>query len=391
MDLPPVPALQTLERISPSFYNAALLCKARAAWQQFSVKQSLPTSSGSILGSCFHTVMEVANQGRLSPGEEGFRQAKAAFDREANRRFAEAHSLIRVKFASPEKLPFYFERRARAATLGLQASAWVLARPTNRQGTGALDHAPGIKRPRLVEQTLSTRDGLIRGRIDLWEQSSSTVTDYKSGHEPKNAPSGMTDNEIRQLRLYVYLTLENSYPTTTAAIIRGDGRKSAIPVSTAEAGQEGQAARQTLMQFNQATSSGHSLFSLASPSPTNCAGCPCIALCDPFWRSARPEWEASCGTNVEGEIAESRDASFAGTPLKTLVLKSCCGSAPQRELVVEQIPLPWLSLGLTKPEVGRVIRVVSAVRAFANPECRVLQVDRIKSTAIWNVPDASPV
>jgi hypothetical protein len=198
--------------------------------------------------------MEVANQGRLPPGEEGFRQAKAAFDREANRRFAEAHSLIRVKFASPEKLPFYFERRARAATLGLQASAWVLARPTNRQGTGALDHAPGIKRPRLVEQTLSTRDGLIRGRIDLWEQSSSTVTDYKSGHEPKNAPSGMTDNEIRQLRLYVYLTLENSYPTTTAAIVRGDGRKSAIPVSTAEAGQEGQAARQTLMQFNQATS-----------------------------------------------------------------------------------------------------------------------------------------
>src|SRR5208282_4538919 len=100
--------------------------------------------------------------------------------------------------------------------------------------------------------------------------------------------------------------------------------------------------------------------------PTNCAGCPCIALCDPFWRTARPEWEESCGTNVEGEIAESRDASFAGTPLRTLVLKSCRGSSPQGELVVEQIPLPWLSLGLTIPRVGCVIRVVSAVRALAD-------------------------
>jgi hypothetical protein len=335
--------------------------------------------------------MEMGNQGRLPPGEEALRQAKEAFDKEAARRFAEAHPLIRAKFASPEKLPFYFARRARAVTLALQASSGSPARRINRQPASATDHAPAIERTRLVEQTLSTRDGLIKGRIDLWEKSSSMVTDYKSGHEPKNEPLGMTNNEIRQLRLYVCLTLENGYPTSTAAIVRGDGRKYEIAVPTAEAEHEGLTARQTLAEFNQATASGHSFFSLASPSPTNCSGCPCIALCDPFWRAAQPEWEESCGTNVEGKIVESRDATFAGIPLRTLVLKSCHGSAPQGELVVEQIPLPWLSLGSTIPDVGRVIRVVSAVRTLADPECRVLQVDRIKSTAIWNAPHVQPV
>jgi hypothetical protein len=143
-----------------------------------------------------------------------------------------------------------------------------------------------------------------------------------------------------------------------------------------------------LAQFNQAIASGHSFFALASPSPISCARCPCIALCEPFWQAAQPEWEASCGTNAEGEVAESRDASFAGAPLRTLALKSCRGSAPQGNLVVEQIPLQWLSLGARSPGVGDVIRVVSAVRAIEQPDIRVLQVDRARNTAIWSAPGA---
>lgn len=383
MDLPPIPTVRNLESISPSFYNAALLCKARAAWQQFGARETLPASSGSILGSCFHAVMEMGNQGRLPSGEEGIRQAKAAFDEEAARRFADAHPLIRSKFASPEKLPFFFGRRARAITLAVQASASAVARSTNRQGIASSEPA---ERARLVEQTLYSGDRLIKGRIDLWEKSSATVSDYKSGQEPKNTPSGVTENEVRQLRLYVHLILENGYTATKAAIVRGDGRKSEIEVSPAGATQEGQAARQTLAQFNEAVSRGQSFFAVASPSPTNCASCPCIALCNPFWQAARPEWEEHCGTNIEGEIAESRDITFAGAPLRTLHLKSCKGSAPTGDLVVEQIPLAWLSIGSTVPSVGSIVRVVSAARAISDTDSRVLQVDRIKSTAIWNAP-----
>jgi hypothetical protein len=383
MDLPPIPLLKNLESISPSFYNAALLCKARAAWQQFGARNTLPASTGAILGSCFHAVMEVGNQGVLQSGEQGIHQAKAIFDREAHRRFAESHPLIRAKFSSPEKFPFFFGRRAKAVTLAVQAPANSPACSTNRQEREIFEPT---ERTRLVEQTLSSADGLIKGRIDLWEKASATVTDYKSGQEPKNEPFGMTENEVRQLRLYVHLVLENHCAATKAAIVRGDGRRSQIDVSEANANQEGQAARQTLIRFNQAVSNGQSFSTLASPSPTNCAGCPCLALCDPFWHEAKPEWEKSCGTNVEGEIAESRDITFAGTPLRTLQLKSCHGSAPPGDLVAEQIPLPWLSIGSTIPSVGNIVRVVSAVRTSTNIESRVLQVDRIKSTAIWNAP-----
>jgi hypothetical protein len=335
--------------------------------------------------------MEMGNQGRLPAGEEGIRQAKAAFDREAGMRFAEAHALIRAKFASPEKLPFFFEKRARAVTLALQASARLIMRPAEQQAMGVLNPAPSAERNCLVEHTLSTRDGLIKGRIDLWERASATVTDYKSGYAPKNTTLGITADEIRQLRLYVHLAHENGYPTSTATIVRGDGCKTSIAVSVTEAEHEGQEARKSLAQFNQAVAGGQSFFDLASPSPASCLGCPCIALCDPFWEAAQPEWEATCGTNVEGEIAESRYASFAGAPLRTLMLKNCRGSAPLGDFVVEQIPLPWLSLGSAIPDIGHIIRVVTAVRINTSPECRVIQVDRAKSTTIWDLRCATQV
>jgi len=391
MDLPPIPALRSLEYISPSFYNAALLCRARAAWQQFGPRGALPASTGSIIGACFHAVMEMGNQGRLSEGEEGIREAKAAFDRKAGQLFSEAHPLLKAKFLSPEKFPFYFERRARVAILAAKASSGVIARQANAPGRGTAAQGRPADQARLVEQTLSSRDGLIKGRIDLWERSSSTVTDYKSGLEPKNAPSGITGNETRQLRLYVHLAQENGCTATTAAIVRGDGRPAAIAVSAADADSEAQKARQTLEQFNLAVSGGAHFYSLASPSREGCTGCPCLALCDPFWETAQPDWEASCGANAEGEIVEIQEASFAGSPLRSLSLKDCRGSAPAGDLVVEQIPLAWLSLGSSVPDAGRRVRIVSAARLPQEPQNRVLRVDRVKNTAVWIAPNPQPL
>jgi hypothetical protein len=141
--------------------------------------------------------MEVANQGRLPTGEEGARHAKSTFDQEATRLLAEAHPLTRAKFATPDKLPFFFERRARATTIALQALPSVPTHPANPHPARAFEQVPSTERSRLVEQALSTRDGLIKGRIDFWSKSTSAVTDYKSGYEPKSPPQGMADGEIR--------------------------------------------------------------------------------------------------------------------------------------------------------------------------------------------------
>src|SRR5689334_10842050 len=129
MELPAVPLLQSIESISPSFYNAAIICDARAAWQRFGNRYSLPSSTGAMLGSAFHLVMEMGNRGELPPGDAGLRLAKAEFDKEADRLFAQAHPLLRAKYATPLKIPFYSIRRSRAATLAVRASATAEHRP----------------------------------------------------------------------------------------------------------------------------------------------------------------------------------------------------------------------------------------------------------------------
>jgi hypothetical protein len=390
MDLPTPPTLAKIDKISPSFYNAGLLCKAKAAWQKFGVRQSMPASTGSILGSCLHAVVERGNRGGLSPGREGIEQAKIAFDAEAKLRFSEAHPLIRAKFASPEKIPFYFQRRARAVVLAVQVSTEGEPRsPSPPQGDPA-PRAFGGRSSRLVEQSFTSRDGLITGRIDLLDSGVGKVTDYKSGHAPKNVPSGLADTEVRQLRLYIHLALENGYNITRATIVRGDGNECEIQISASQAADEAQAARALMEQFNGLVSGGCSFSSLANPSAKNCAGCPCIPFCEPFWKTAQPDWEELCGTNAEGEISETKDVSLAGATLKTLTLDCRQGSTLRGQLTIEQIPLAWLSLGSSVPALGSAVRIVLAARSTSAPQIRVLQVDRIKSTTIWNLSIAPP-
>jgi hypothetical protein len=55
MELPSLPTLAAIDRISATFYNAVLLCKAKAAWQQFGARQ--PHHLKAALGAhAFHFV-----------------------------------------------------------------------------------------------------------------------------------------------------------------------------------------------------------------------------------------------------------------------------------------------------------------------------------------------
>ncbi len=387
MDLPPLPSLRPLDSISPSFYNSALVCKAKAAWQRFGNRDLMPVSTGAILGSCFHTIMEMGNRGRLGQGSAASEQAKTAFDEAARRLFSAAHPLVRLKFSSAEKIPFYFQRRARAVALAVQASAAISARGLAVPSQSGVTPQTSVRSAStIVEQRLQSQDGTIAGRLDLLDRDNAKVTDYKSEHAPKDAISGLTEPEIHQLRLYAYLARENGHTPTHAAIVRGDGSEAQIEVSADNANQEAQLAKTLREEFNQAVAAGHSFVDLAIPSSANCHGCPCIPFCEPFWNAALPDWEPACGTNAEGEIIECRDAHMPGTALKTISIDCRHGSAPRGTLTVEQIPLQWLCLGSTVPTVGSNIRIVLAARPAGDPPKMVLRVDRKKSTTIWNAP-----
>jgi hypothetical protein len=384
MDLPPLPTPASIKSITPSFYNVALTCMARAGWQESGVLKSLPAPTGAMLGSCFHAVMAAANLSQMPGGARRITSAKEVFDRKAQQLFAEAHPLIRAKYASPEKFPFYFQRRARAASLAAKAHSERPVGPTPAASPNAGYCGPGAKPPLLVEKTLSSRDGLITGRIDYWNGAASTVTDYKSGQK-KDASGTLSESELRQMRLYVYLLRQNGHGASHAAVVRGDGETAAQEVSAAEADSEAQAARLVRDRFNELAAAGESFFAMSSPSSMGCAGCPCIPFCECFWEAAQPAWEAACGTNVEGAIVRADDATVGGTTLRTLALDSSRGTGPRGALVAEQVPVQWLSLGSSIPGAGSVVRVVLAARPATNPKSRIIRVDRMKATTVWRV------
>jgi hypothetical protein len=381
MDLPPVPALRHLESISPSFYNAGIICRARAAWARFGDRFSLPSSTGAMLGSSFHAVMELGNRGELPPGSAGLRTAKTAFDYQANKLFAHAHPLLKAKFSTALRIPQYMIRRSRAAGLAMQASAAAAIRATAQPAAASTRAGTAT---RLVEQTFKSKDGTVVGKLDLLEPKLQKVTDYKSGHAPRDNPSGVSDPEARQLRLYAYLAYENDQSITKASIVRGDAAEVTISVTASEAAAEAEAAKQMLNDFNRAVATGQSFEEIATPSH-GCANCPCIPFCERFWEEAAPDWEEACGTNVEGTVTGVQDSNIAGTKLKTLVLDSGRGTGPRGRLVAEQIPLSWLSIGTSIPAIGSKVRIVLAARSGVEPERRTLHVDRFKATTIWHV------
>ena len=383
MDLPPPPKPAEVKSVSPSFYNAALTCKAKAAWQQFGARDLIPGPTGGLLGSCFHSVMDAANSGQLPPGTEGTDRAGALFDQKASQLLREAHPLIRTKFASPEKIPYYFQRRGRAVQLATLAINTQATESGGRCRTQAAGGSPAGKPSRLVEKTLSSIDNQIKGRIDLWDGPSAAVIDYKSGQEPKDSRTPLTKDEARQLRLYVYLAIENGFPTSKASIVRGSGQVEELKVTKGDAEKEAEAAKLVRQEFNALVSSGATFLALATPSATGCAGCACIPFCEPFWDAGKEDWEAECGTHIEGEIAGQKDANFNGAVLRTLALASCRGTVPNGEFSVEQIPIEWLSMGSSIPDVGNTVRVVSAARPNGDATSRVIHVDRLRGTAIW--------
>src|SRR5438445_432626 len=116
MLVPDAPVIRELRAITPSIYEALLVCKARADWTASGSRDRVPQHPSALLGTGFHSVVEQASRGRLPRDADGCRAAaRDLFDSQTRGLLERAHPLLRAKFPSSTRLPFYYLFRERAA------------------------------------------------------------------------------------------------------------------------------------------------------------------------------------------------------------------------------------------------------------------------------------
>ncbi len=373
MLIPDPLAPSPIDRISPSLYETLLGCPARAAWSAQGPRDALAPHPLALLGTCFHGVMEAVQKGQISAsGDEGREAARQLFDQLAAEIHAHAHPLLKVKFSSSEKLPFYNLFRERAAVLAGEYAG------RSGEGAGSDAGADGS----VAEQRFRSSDGLIVGRPDLIDEQRSEVVDYKTG---LSADEGwrVSEREARQLNLYVYLATEAGVSATHGTIVRGNGETATIDIPPATAEAEAQSARDALAEYNQSVD-GSTFYDLARPAPDTCRMCPCIPMCEPFWAASDPTWQESCGVHVEGTITNVEEATIQATPLISIQVQASRGTLGQAPISVEQVPLAWPTVdGDRTPDVGDVVRIVDG-RLTSPDDPLIVRADRIM-TSLWRV------
>jgi len=371
---PPVPA--RIEHISPTLYETLLGCPARAAWLAHGRRDALMPHPLALLGICFHSVMEAVQKGRVLGSDEASRvAARDLFDESAAKIHADAHPLLKTKFPSPEKMPFYNLFRERAAALAAEYC-------------GRLDReeaSSSAARSITAEARFSSADGLIVGRPDLIDLQQSEVIDYKTGLSAEDGWE-VSEREARQLSLYVYLANESGLNLSRGTIVRGNGETATIEIAPDVAAAEGQRARAALTAYNTAVED-RSFFDLATPAPETCRMCPCIPVCEPFWQASDPTWQGVSGIQIEGTIVGLESTTVQGTPLVSLNVDASRGTLGAARISIEQIPIAWMTAdGDRAPTAGDVIRVVDA-RLVNSEDPVVVRADRIM-TSVWRLaPD----
>jgi CRISPR/Cas system-associated exonuclease Cas4 (RecB family) len=371
MLVPTPPAIKSIERISPTLYEAAMKCTARAAWLVGGDRKLLPPHPRALLGIGVHAVLERARSGALAGTTEDERRGRASrfFDEKVRELFDATHPLLHAKFELPDRLPFYHLFRARAAQMAAEAAV-SLRGPAGKAAQGA---SGGMA----FEATLVSKDGRVAGRADVLDSAKATVIDYKTGTASDSDP--LTESELRQLRLYAYLANENGISITRGVIERADRSRAEVAISAQDAVEEGRRALVVLDEYNH--HAGKAFESGASPSPDACRFCPCIPICGAFWRTAEPQWRAECGTHIEG-VVESVD----GGELVSINLNVTHGTAEKGPAVVTRLSREWLTIsGAAVPQPQQTVRVTEVAYVEDSAAPAVFRADRIR-TAVWVVP-----
>lgn len=375
MLVPTPPIIQKIKRISPTLYDAAMKCMARAAWLAGGDRKLLPAHPRALLGISVHAVLERARTGGIAAGSDDARRADAEslFDQKMRELFAASHPLLHAKFDGPDRLPFYNLFRARAAQMAVDATVGSQrsGQPVLRAATGGVT----------VEAALVSKDGRVAGRADVLDVANATVIDYKTGSAE---PGALNDSELRQLRLYAYLATENGIAIRRGVIERADRTRAEVPISPQEAAEEGRRALVVLDAYNQ--HAGKPFETATSPSSDACRFCPCIPFCEAFWRKAEPQWSGQCGTHVEGVVE-----SLEGDALVSIYVNVTRGTGAQGPAVVTRLSREWLTFsGSVFPQPQQTVRVIDATYVEGSNAPAVFRADRI-ATTVWIVPSPSAV
>jgi PD-(D/E)XK nuclease superfamily len=367
--VPQPPSVRELTQLTSSLYEEALHCKARAIWSAFGDRKTIPQHPNAILGICFHKILQLANQGRFPQDEIACRDAaRQAFDKEAQSQYDNSHPLIKSKFRSPGRLPYYNLFRERATLHAVK----VMAKSNLSSGKSTL-HPSGV-----AEAPLVTRDGLLKGRVDYINLTKGEVIDYKSGIKAEGLSTDLSDAEIRQLRFYAHLSLENDIHISKGVIVRGNNQLATLTISSDDAENEGESAR-ALLRDLKAAASNKTFRTIAQPSPENCKNCPCIPLCEAFWENATPEWKEQCGAHLEAEVIQ---CTTSVSPSRSVAIEATVrrGTIESGLITIEQIPFEWLMIYESMiPQPGDIIRVVDGA---LSEETSVIRVKKL-STSIW--------
>jgi CRISPR/Cas system-associated exonuclease Cas4 (RecB family) len=382
MRVPQGPIVRPLDTISPTLYDSALLCKARAAWQAFGQRDTLPSHPAALLGQAYHAVMEAAILGRLgATGEEVEERGRALFESRTERLFKSSHPLLRAKFGRWDRLPYYSLYMERAAQ---KAASLRRADPAKRRLEPESSDQPSATR-RLTEKELFSSDRRIKGRPDYVDLDQGAVIDYKSGAALQIANDEMTDSERRQLTLYAFLLRENEVAVTRGIIDRADGRRAEVAISVEAAEREAANARTVQDEFNNAAAI-LDFQGLANASPISCASCPCIPLCEQFWNNANKDWSSSVGVHVGGRVEHISTVEVSGVQVASISVGVDSGTVQSGPSTVEQIPTQWLTCDSSDlPSAGDYVRVVDAKISSDDP--LVIVTDKAM-TSVWTQPRA---
>src|SRR5207249_1467863 len=80
----------------------------------------------------------------------------------------------------------------------------------------------------VIETTLTSADGLLRGRPDRLDADAGEVVDFKTGNVADDVEREVSERERRQLLLYAHLAAENEIAVRRGTIVRGNGHRATI-------------------------------------------------------------------------------------------------------------------------------------------------------------------
>ncbi|MFN7970781.1 MAG: PD-(D/E)XK nuclease family protein [Acidobacteriota bacterium] len=377
MIVAPPSAITRLDRISPTLYEAAMKCTSRASWLAKGDRTAVPAHPRALLGIAVHGVLERARtEGNSGTTDDERRaDAEASFDERVQVLFASAHPLLRAKFEGADRLPFYHLFRARAAQMALDFGAPFGPRAGH-------DIARTVSNRPAAEAALASKDGRVVGRADVLDPARATVLDYKTGDADHSGT--LTEPELRQLRLYAYLGMENGITISRGVIERADRTRVETPISSHQAEEEGQRALLVLDRYNE--HAGKPFEAAATPSPDSCRFCPCIPFCEAFWRTADIQWSNRCGTHVEGVVA-----SVSEGQLISIDLEITRGTGPRGAAVATRLSRDWLTFpGAAVPHPQQTVRLTDVAHVGESDAPLIFRADRV-STAVWTLAHKEPL